>query len=359
MRKIKINKKTIIYILAPSKQATGGPEYLHQVGYNLKKMFQLKNINMVYLPLSDTEPVHKDYKHYKLKFSNQIVDNENNILIIPEKYEMLKFSLSFKRVTKIICWLSLDNYFAFKFNAEHSKTLRSLIKIPLKFISTFNRITNYKFGFFSYHDYLKAFYKIFDIEKQKEISQASFHLAQSFYAYNFLKKKFKNVSLLYDYQSPQKLKNIKYKIAEKKNLICYSHKSNSFINLVKSECDAKFIELKNFSSKDIVKIFRKTKIYIDFGYHPGKDRMPREAILFDNCIISNLRGSAKNNNDIPISREFKFNEKYGNIKKIIKKIDQIFSNHAKELKKFKKYKRIVLSEEKRFKNQLLKIFIKN
>jgi len=96
MRKIKINKKTIIYILAPSKQATGGPEYLHQVGYNLKKMFQLKNINMVYLPLSDTEPVHKDYKHYKLKFSNQIVDNENNILIIPEKYEMLKFSLSFK-----------------------------------------------------------------------------------------------------------------------------------------------------------------------------------------------------------------------------------------------------------------------
>ena len=359
MKKIRISKKSTIYILAPSQQSTGGPECLHQLGYYLKKMFRLQNIKMVYLPLNDSEPIHKDYKHYKLKFSNHIVDNENNILIMPEKYEMLKFSLNFKKITKIIWWLSLDNYFAFKFNAEYSKISRSFIKIPLKLISVFNRITSYRFGFFTYHDYLKAFYKMFDIKKQKEVSQASFHLSQSLYAYNFLKKKLRNVEMLYDYQSPKKLKNINYKITKKSNLICYSHKSNIFINLIKSQCNAKFIELKNFSSKDIVKIFKKSKIYIDFGYHPGKDRMPREAVLFDNCIISNLKGSAKNDNDIPISKEFKFNEKYSNIKNILKKIEKIFSSHRSELKKFKKYKKIVLSEEKKFKTQILKIFIKN
>ena len=233
----------------------------------------------------------------------------------------------------------------------NTQKFQDLLLRSSKIISVFNRITSYRFGFFTYHDYLKVFYKMFNIKKQKEVSQASFHLAQSLYAYNFLKKKLKNVETLYDYQSPKKLKNINYKITKKSNLICYSHKSNIFINLIKSHYDAKFIELKNFSSKDIIKIFKKSKIYIDFGYHPGKDRMPREAVLFDNCIISNLKGSAKNDKDIPISKEFKFSEKYSNIKNIIEKIEKIFSSHRSELKKFKKYKKIVLKEEKNLRSK--------
>ena len=164
--------------------------------------------------------------------------------------------------------------------------------------------------------------------------------------------------MLNDYQNSIKLKNVKYNYTKKDNLICYSHKSNVFLNLIKSRCKVKFIELKNFSSKDILSIFKKTKIYMDFGYHPGKDRMPREAVLFNNCIISNLKGSAKNNNDIPISKEFKFNEKYINIDNIIKKIDEIFLNHKKEFIKFKKYKNSVLNEEKKFRTQILQIFDK-
>ena len=358
MKKIKINKKTIIYILAPSRTSTGGPECLHQLGYYLKKIFSLKNVNMVYLPLNDSKPVHKDYKNYKMKFINYIEDNENNILIIPEMYAMLKFSLNFKKITKVIWWLSIDNYFAFKFNAEYPKLLRSLIKIPFKLISTFNNLTSYQFGIFTYHDYLKIIYKIINIKKQKEVKQASFHLAQSFYAYSFLKKNLKNVKLLNDYQNPKKLKNIKYNYTKKDNIICYSHKSNIFLDLIKFKCEAKFIKLKNFTSKDILNIFKKTKIYMDFGYHPGKDRMPREAVLYNNCIISNLKGSANNNYDIPINKKYKFNEKSVNINNIIKKIDKVFLNHKKEFKNFQRYKNLVLNEEKKFKTQILQIFDK-
>ncbi len=85
MKKIKINKKTNIYILAPSQTSTGGPECLHQLGFYLKKIFNLKNINMVYLPLNEIKPVHKDFKHYNIKFTNHIEDNEKNILIMPEE----------------------------------------------------------------------------------------------------------------------------------------------------------------------------------------------------------------------------------------------------------------------------------
>ena len=47
------------------------------------------------------------------------------------------------------------------------------------------------------------------------------------------------------------------------------------------------IKLSGFNSKQIINIYNKTKVYLDFGYHPGKDRMPREAALFNNCIIIN------------------------------------------------------------------------
>ena len=235
MKKLKIEKKTKIYILAPSNSATGGPECLHQLGYNLKKIFNLKNIFMVYLPLNDSNPVHKNYRHYGLKNLRNITDNQNNILIIPEHYSFLKFSLKFKKITKVIWWLSIDNYFAFKFRAENSKYLRSFIKIPFNLISSINRLINYNFGILTYHDYLKLFYSFINIGKQREIHQASFHLAQSYYAYNFLKEKLKNVKLLYDYQNQKIIKNSKRNEIKKQNYICYSHKSNSFLDLIRSQ----------------------------------------------------------------------------------------------------------------------------
>ena len=108
----------------------------------------------------------------------------------------------------------------------------------------------------------------------------------------------------------------------------------------------------------MINIFKKTKIYIDFGYHPGKDKMPREAVLFNNCIITNKKGSAKNSYDIPIKNQYKFKERRSNLNKIKYTIDKIFYNHKKEFKNFSKYKKIVLNEKKMFSQDLRKIFKK-
>ena len=73
--------------------------------------------------------------------------------------------------------------------------------------------------------------------------------------------------------------------------------------------------------------------------------MPREAALFDNCIITNKRGSAKNKTDIPIRKSFKFEEKNSNLNIISDTIFNIFKNYKKEIKKFNSYKKIILKEE--------------
>ena len=128
--------------------------------------------------------------------------------------------------------------------------------------------------------------------------------------------------------------------------------------IIESNPKIKFVRLENYKMNEIIEILSRSKIYIDFGYHPGKDKMPREAVLFNNCIITNYKGSAKNKNDIPINEEFKFYERSKNINKIQTKINEVLLNHKKEFKKFERYKKQVLMEEKNFKSQILKIFNK-
>jgi hypothetical protein len=118
------------------------------------------------------------------------------------------------------------------------------------------------------------------------------------------------------------------------------------------------IKLIGYNDKQLINIFRKTKIYMDFGYHPGKDRMPREAVLFDNCIITNQKGSALNNLDIPIKNRYKFKEVQSNIPEIKKLIKKILNEYKNEIKNFKTYQKIVLREKFKFEKDLRNIFVR-
>lgn len=357
MKKIVLKRTTKIYVMAPSKSFTGGPEVLHQVALALKKKFKQSTF-MFYLPES-FNPVHQNFQKYNLKFANKIEDKKENILIIPEHYSFIQHALKYKNIKKILWWLSVDNYFGYKIRTDFNKFIRSFIKIPFNFLKTLNLITNYSFGLVTYHDYLKFIYSFINLEKLSEFRDIDLHLCQSYYAYNFLKKYFKNIAYLSDYQREEILLNSKKKYTNKKNQICYSNKSNAFIKKISKFTNYKMIELKGFNNKQIINIFKKTKIYLDFGYHPGKDRMPREAVLFNNCIITNRRGSAKNNNDIPINKRYKFYERNSNLIKIKNTIDGIFNNYKKEIKHFTNYKRKILNEKKIFYQDLEKIFKKN
>ena len=356
-KKIIIQKKTKVFVLAPANTFTGGPELLHQVAADIKETFRV-NVKMVYLPILQSNPVHSNFKKYKLDYSSFIDDDEKNILIIPEPYHFLEHSLKYKKIKKILWWLSVDNYFGYKFRHNYNKFFRSIIKIPFNILKILNKLSDYTFGIYTYHDYLKFIYSFSNLQKFKELKQIHLHLSQSKYAYDYLKANFKNLKFLSDYQRDEILKNSKKIKKTKKNLICYSSKSNEFIEIIKKTYNFKMIKLSGFNTKQMINIYKKTKVYLDFGYHPGKDRMPREAALFNNCIITNKKGSAKNKFDVPINEKFKFEEKKMNLEKISKTILNIFKNYQKELKYFKKYKRTILNEKKYFNKDLKKIFVK-
>jgi|TARA_B100000929_G_scaffold290367_1_gene283720 hypothetical protein len=351
-----LNNSTI-YIMAPAGVATGGPEALHQLGHILKKHLNL-NVIMFYVPNDLSNPIHENYKKYLIKFTNSIEDEKDNILIIPEYFDYLNRSKQFKNIQKIIWWLSIDNYFEFRFRYKNKKLLRSIIKIPYNIISIFNKITFNIFGIYTGQDYLKFIYSFFNLNNHKEISQAKLHLVQSSYAYDFLENKILNIEHLYDYLKDDFFENINFDKKDKENSICYNPlKSNEFMKrIIAKNPNYKFISLINLSTSEIIKTLKKTKIYIDFGSHPGKDRIPREAILLGNCIITNKKGSAFNNNDIPISDEFKFNERYTNLGEISRKIISIFDNYDVEYEKFSFYLKKIYLEKELFIKQVKKIF---
>ena len=354
-KKIVLKKNSIVYVLAPANTFTGGPELLHQFAHHFFKLFKVKT-KMVYLPMSQKNLVHKSFQKYKVDYSSSIIDHKDNLLIIPEAIMYLDFSMKFKKLRKILWWMSLDNYYGYKFRSEYNKYLRSLIKLPYNLISIFNKMVNFSFGIYTEYDFLKFFYNFKSLTKQKELSQITLHLTQSYYSFNFLKKKFKNIKYLSDYQRDEVIKINKTK--NKKNIICYSGKSNEFINKIIKYTNLPMIKLSGLNSNKVIKILKSSKLFLDFGYHPGKDRLPREAVILGNCVITNKKGSALNSIDIPIKKKYKFKETNSNLPKIKKTIYEIINEYHKEIKHFRNYKNIVLKEKKKFLIDLKKIFVK-
>ena len=99
MKKIFLKKDTKIYIMAPANSFTGGPELLHQIAVSIKKIFKVNPI-MFYLPQNYKNPVHGQFKKYKLNFSYSIDDQSKNLLIIPEHFMFLKYSQKYKNIRR-------------------------------------------------------------------------------------------------------------------------------------------------------------------------------------------------------------------------------------------------------------------
>jgi len=358
-KSITVNNSSKIYIMAPSGIATGGPEALHQLAYILKDSLKL-DVSIYYLPPGKDKPIHKNYKDYHLKFVEIVEDSPHNILVIPEYFKFLIEAKKFKNIQKIIWWLSIDNYFGYRFRYKNLKFIRSIIKLPFNLISFFNFITLNIFGHYTIEDYLKFIYGFTILKKHRELLQGNLHLAQSEYAYRFLLGKINNINILSDYTRDDFIKNINYQKNEKENCICYNpNKSNTFMEkVIKDNRKIKFIPLIGLDKNEVINSLKKSKIYFDIGSHPGKDRMPREAALLGNCIITNRKGSAENSKDIPIPEEFKFYENYFNLKKIKNKINLIFNNYENEFKKFESYVNIIMLEKENFVTESKNIFHK-
>ena len=334
-------KVDCIYVVCPGALKTGGTELAHQLVYKLNE----KRINAKIAYSSSKNgvfmhPAFSEYIHDYVKL-NEIPDKENTIIVFPET--LTDLINNYSSATIYIWWMSVDNYYnrrnmclevkEYGFSRAILSSLRSKI-------------------FFKKHGRRK----FLPLSNMKNVKM---HLVQSDYAFDFLKKNgISNIKYLTDYINKEYIERYSsIDMTKKENYVIYNpRKGKLFTNKIIKSCpNILFVPLSGMTNSQVIECMEKAKVYIDFGPHPGKDRMPREAAMMKCCIITGKRGSAAYE-DVPIKEIYKFEDKPSNVKNIKCAIENALENYATVVQDFQKYCDWIANEEERFDKEIDDVF---
>lgn len=272
-----------IFILAPDKDA-GGVESLYQL-VNL-----LLNLNKNTYIVFDTSlelNLTIKFTKYNTRSISEIEDDPENILIVPEIWtEKLN---NYQNVKKAIWWLSVTHNWG-------------------------------KFQDFG----------------NKEIM----HFCQSYYAQHYLQAMGCYHSImLNDYIDM----DFSLTTQNKQDIVCYNPAKGKEITeqIISQNKHLHFEPIVNLTRNQTIELLSISKVYIDFGHHPGRDRIPREAAILNNCVITSMLGSARYYGDIPIPHYYKVEDiqNAGNI------INDCIINYKERITDFEPYRRFILSQK--------------
>ncbi len=310
----------MIYVGCPANLFSGGPELAHQLCHEISQCGSFSKMcyfgagrKLVCYGVKGTK---YECYHTESCASMEEIDQEENCLIVPETAVSLGYRCTKCRV--IIYWMSVDNYFV-NLEEEEDKAFRS---------------------FFS--------------------EERVLHIVQSQYACHFCMEKLKipadRVLFVSDYITREYIGDYENEKREKKNYICYNPVKGFDVisRLIYRYPEYCWIPLYGLSAEEMIERLSVSKVYIDFGAHPGKDRIPREAVACGCCIITNKRGAAANLVDIPIPEKYKIEDET-EFETVIHRIDDIFDNYLSCRKDFSHYDELIRVERKTFIKQVYEL----
>ena len=310
-------------IICPAKSVTGGPELLHQLASALND--QGIEASICYYPFGSQSHITQAYKDYNTR-AIDLPHNLQSYAVLASEYHT-KVLKNLNASKKIVWWLSVDNYYRFKDRQLIKNFLRKILG-PFLFRASLRNMVEFS------------------------------HLSQSQYAVDFLIKQGLTSTYLGDYlNKDHKLASYNY---NRKDWIAYNpSKSSHFVSdLSKQFPSLVFKPIVGLSPEGVNSLLQSCKIYLDFGRHPGKDRLPREAAIAGCCIITGTRGAAGNNVDIPIPHFYKFSDSkaYDNLKSVEELISKVFVSYGIMTADFDNYRSIIVDEYTKFQSEVLEIF---
>lgn len=341
---IQILNNSIIYVLAPGKLASGGPEALHQLHYYLIKLgYQTR---LVYFQDAGLHPQYEKYTPQIIPI-DQVVDREENVIIVPEMHTI--YLNQIKKAKKCIWWLGLQYYDGFdafpqslqsKLKAKLRKTIpSSIFELRKKFYKRFN-----------YEKYLVQAYKI---------KPEDYNLCGSMFAFQFTKEKFNNVHLLVEPLGLEFLdfEDIDLSSKNRGDKILYNpSKSSSIMKKLLTRTDLEFEPIKGMDVKGMKNLFQKSKLYVDFGKFPGPERLPKETVVNGTMLLVGKRNASENNFDVAIPEQYKL-EDFNNEEFVVSKIKDMLANYDELIGEFDFFREKVKNLEKNFLESISSIFV--
>lgn len=318
-------------ILSPFGIRTGGPEACLQLSDALLKIGAETEIwwttaeelgefreytatQKQIQPLNFPEKEHgfAEYDAYNYRPFTHYLTTDNITFILPEVY--LSIIHLFLGNPIIVWWLSVDNAFpslaGMNMNLLHHKSIR--------------------------------------------------HVAQSFYAEKFLASLKIASEYLTDY-TVTRHNETSLIPSEKRPLKIAINAGNKVISdlqhlstlITQHNRDIEIVLIANMSREDVYTAFKTSRVFIDLGKFPGKDRMVREATLLGCNSIIGKSGAGANNIDFQIDDLYRINVfEYEQIAKLAAHMTLFPEIHSGN---FKRINASIQEERKNFNNETLKL----
>lgn len=315
-----------VFVVSPANIATGGTELLQQLVYKLR-LFGV-NAYMFYTTPYEASAVKRTFEpRYNNPIANDIEDHGDNIVIVPESG--ISSLLKYRNIQKAVWWLSVDNY-------------QGTNKKKKDFLHTVYRYC------------LDMFYRYVD--------KRWIHFVQSEYAYLYCSENRRipqsHIFRLSDYLSSGFIESVgNVNTFERKNQVLYNPlKGKVFTEkLIEMNPDLNWVPIQNMTAEQVRNLMLSSKVYVDFGNHPGKDRIPREAAMCGLCVITGKKGSAANDIDVEIPRKYKFDEIQ--ISEISKVIHSCLNDYDVVIGDFTNYRNKIMHEEQVFNDEIKAFFL--
>jgi hypothetical protein len=138
------------------------------------------------------------------------------------------------------------------------------------------------------------------------------HLAQSEYARRFLAARGVEAALVGDYVPQAFVSRAESLVpAAKLDTVLYNPDPTDLLTpqlIEASKGVLQWVPVTGLSKNEVAEIMAYSKVYVDFGAHAGRTRLPREAIAAGCVVVTGRRGAAGNDVDLPLPSGYAFDE---------------------------------------------------
>jgi hypothetical protein len=318
---------TSVLVICPANAVTAGPEALHQLVAELNASGVSAAIT--YHPFDRPASVPEPYRKYRVPV-RPYADVAGALIVFPEIFPTT--ALRVRSARAAIWWMSVNNYTCVRYGSALRDNIR----------------------------YARNLLKGLRPWRGMAALKGLLHFAQSHYAETYLASHGIRAMPLSDpipvYLDPTYLQALDRRPrAPRENVILYNPSKGikTTARIRKTYPNWRFRPLRGFDRTTLADTFLSAKLYIDFGHHPGKDRLPREAALHGCCIITNRYGSAANPVDLPIPDSYKIDDRSpAFIADVRAAVSRVFGDFEACSRDFDGYRTIIRGEAERFRSQV-------
>ena len=331
-----------VYIYSIDKE-TGGPQSMHQLAYALHKNGY--HVEMVYLNgkhyVSRQTALY--YDELKICHDDSDIDNPDNVIIVSE---ILTYKLrQFVHAVRIVWWLSLD-YYKSSFLWESSKQ-----RLKYRGLSAVLTPVECIYRIMFHNDVCLPSLRI------KTEFNGIFNLYNSEYIRRYLLNNNIDENMMMYLCAP--IEDIYFKKIDKetkRKLITYNPAkiydkafTDEYLRRISIEMpEIEITAIEGMRREEVYKTLKSGMLYVDFGFFPGPERIPRQAVALYNNVLTSNKGSASNNIDVPINERFKVEIKKDNLDYAVDMTKKMLGNYESYIKFFDAYRNKVKKQHDTF-----------